>query len=965
MENENNEQLIYYGPYKEGIKNGRVIVKYENGDVFEGVLKDGKPFYGEMKYNQKKFFQKLATFKGEFTDGELFRGTMKYKNGDFFDGEFRDSKLSHGTMTYANGIVLDGLWKDGQFYYGKKTERDGNVSDGLWNDGQLYYGTKIDSDGIVSNGLWKDGQLYDGKKIYPNGDVFDGFWKNGQLCEGKKTCKDGLFVEEGRWKDSQLCVGKRTYPSGAILEGIWENDQLCVGKKTYLGGYVEEGIWENNQLCVGKKTSAIGNIFEGEWENGQLCVGKETRSNGLRKDGQLYYDKKTERDGNVSDGLWKNGQLYYGKKINPKGIIFDGFWKNGQLYYGKKIDRDNIVFDGFWKNGQLYEGKKTCKDGLFVEEGKWNNGQLCKGRKIYPDGDVLEGEWKNGDFYYGKKIYPDGNVLEGEWKEYQLCVGTRTHPSGVILEGTWENGQLCEGRKTYPTGDVEEGEWKEDQLCVGKKIDPLGNVSEGTWENKESLNVSEKIKLSKTGKSYYSFGIGKNNFQGEAKYCLKDDHGTTKEIIINYEKINEILNKNSSKINSLNDLLENKAIKGVNNFNELKNFARNMLQDKMSGGSGGIEDGFNGSKSPLNDFLLLSSIDTVEQLKKTRFQIHYTKEGEDSLIEDYGSLTNFLKSVGIDNIDNVKEDYLSLQVVTIPPNHAISVILDIKKMKELMKETDKDLDEAVADEKVIHFFDSSRILFTIVDEIYYNMGEMTEMTENCDFINLRQQKLGSCWFQALASTLTAMKYPELVQKIRDEKIELYDTEHESIREGDELNEFQLKQMNTIIEISEKFNIGLTKDDRETIDLIIRDEMKKKIGKTSIPDVARELLGEEIVNQIEKSYGKSGIAPSQPKEIKLSYRIRTIIEGREKINKYGEALKIGRGTIEKLKAKENSILYNEKSVDDSLLVDRKSSKGEEIHTEKSLDSTCKPIGNTLSSFIEREKAKKSSKMERQV
>jgi hypothetical protein len=417
--------------------------------------------------------------------------------------------------------------------------------------------------------------------------------------------------------------------------------------------------------------------------------------------------------------------------------------------------------------------------------------------------------------------YKNDNVFTGEFRNGKPSNGAMFFKNNIIFSGKFdENGQFFEG----------------------KKIQPDGIVFDGSWKNDKSLDVSAIIKLSKTGKAYCSYRAGKNNLQREIEYCLKDDYGNfIKAATINYEKINEILNGKDNRINNLDDLIKSEAIKGINNFNELKDFTKKMLQDRMSGG---IIEGFVGAHHSLDSLLLLSSVDTVEQLKKTRFQLYYTKEGEDSLREDYGSLTNFLKSVGIDSIGNVEDNYISLRIEILPQGHAVSVILDIKKMKELMEETGKkDLDEAIGNEKVIHCFDSSRTLGCPVagDNSKTNYNNIGALGKNCDFVNLEQQELYSCWFQAAAATLTALKYPEVVKRITNGEIELYNVEHRLAGEDDEPNEFQFRQMHTIIEVSEKFNIGPMEDNREPIDVLIRDNMKTKVEGTVL-DMTEDLLG---------------------------------------------------------------------------------------------------------------------------
>jgi hypothetical protein len=306
----------------------------------------------------------------------------------------------------------------------------------------------------------------------------------------------------------------------------------------------------------------------------------------------------------------------------------------------------------------------------------------------------------------------------------------------------------------------------------------------------------------------------------------------------------------------------------------------------------------------------------VEQLKKTRFQLHYTREAEDSLKKDYGSLKNLLESVGIDDTDSIKEEYLSMNVTTIPTRHAISVILDIKKMKDLMKETSKkDLDEAVASEKVIHCFDSSRILgYTVkVNDslVRYNMGALHK---NCDFVNVVQQELGSCWFHAVASTLTAMKHPELVEKIRNGEIKPYNVEHRALENNDKINDFQLRQMNTIRKMSEKFNIGFTQDGRGTIDVLVDNRTQEEVKKMPFPDVAREVLGIKTENKAEEIGDKKG-------QTDFSHSVR-VIDGRSRaIEKLSKKTESSDKIIKRnLRAEKKPTLYGakEKSVDDIVM-----------------------------------------------
>ncbi|MDR2077981.1 MAG: hypothetical protein LBP39_03370 [Rickettsiales bacterium] len=670
--------------------------------------------------------------------------------------------------------------------------------------------------------------------------------------------------------------------------------------------------------------------------------------------------------------------------MEDTAYVYDGLYedcpKPEDLNGLAKVEYKNgTVFDGKFNNGRFLKGEITCYDGKTIEC-EWENIQL-------PEGNNLD--------YFVSYILENKPSKNGQTPKTRVILG-----NGNVFDGELENGEFSSGVLRYANGNIYDGEFQYDKPSDGVMRFNGGYVCEGKWKDGKPLDISIKAPLSNTGKSYCLYRIGTNNSLSEVRYCLEDEiYGTTKIMTIDYVAINNILNGKDGEINNLDDLIKRRVIKGVGNFDELKEFAKKVLRDKMSGG---VKEGFDsGGHIPLEDLLLLSSVDTVEQLKKTRFQLHYTREAEDSLKKDYGSLKNLLESVGIYNINEVEEDYISLRLETIPIIHAISVILDIKKMKDLMKETGKkDLDEAVASEKVIHCFDSSRILGCYIVKVNdslvrYNMGALHK---NCDFVNLAQQKLDSCWFHAVAATLTAMKHPELVQKIRDGEIELYDIEHCALENNDKLNEFQLKQMNTIIEMSEKFNIGSTWYGRKSIDMLIRDLVKKRVEDAPIPNMTEGVLGTKIVNKIREmeSAKLKIIAPEQPvktnsetdsviKKGKLGFfhrirlwfrnvagklgksdfyhKIRLINKQYEKINRYREILENSRKVIEKrLEAEKPLMLYGKKTTDDSLLVGIKSSSGEEIQVaRKSLDDSDKPRDGSLPFFIGREKARKNSEI----
>jgi len=111
-ENFKNNNDIYKGKlnYK-GQRHGKVIMMYENGDVYEGYWKDGKMHgKGTMRYENGDVY--VGDWKDGKMDGE---GTMRYENGDVYEGDWKDGKMDgEGTMTNKKGAKYSAKWKDGK-----------------------------------------------------------------------------------------------------------------------------------------------------------------------------------------------------------------------------------------------------------------------------------------------------------------------------------------------------------------------------------------------------------------------------------------------------------------------------------------------------------------------------------------------------------------------------------------------------------------------------------------------------------------------------------------------------------------------------------------------------------------------------------------------------------------------------------------------------------------------------------
>ncbi|MDR2077387.1 MAG: hypothetical protein LBP39_00280, partial [Rickettsiales bacterium] len=143
MEKENDEPLVYDGPYKDNIADGWVHVIYNNG-VFTGEFRNGRPSNGAMFFKNNIIFSGKFDENGQFSEGDitsyggriiecvwknyqdyifagflvdkndLFSGyRVIFRNGDVFNGEFDGDKPSKGEIIYSSGDYFDGDFRDG------------------------------------------------------------------------------------------------------------------------------------------------------------------------------------------------------------------------------------------------------------------------------------------------------------------------------------------------------------------------------------------------------------------------------------------------------------------------------------------------------------------------------------------------------------------------------------------------------------------------------------------------------------------------------------------------------------------------------------------------------------------------------------------------------------------------------------------------------------------------------------
>jgi hypothetical protein len=210
---------------------GRFIIHYSSGNVFEGNLENTlRNGYGKMTWSSGDVYE--GNWKNDYMNGH---GKFTWSNGDVYEGNLKNNLINgHGTKTWSNGDVYEGNWKN-------------NLING--------HGTKTWSNGDVYEGNWKNNLINGhGTKTWSNGDIYEGSWENDAITgHGTKTSwyENGQKKRESNYKD-----GKTTkwYENGQIeYEKIYKDGKLD-GKYTkwYENGQIEsEGNWQDGECISG------------------------------------------------------------------------------------------------------------------------------------------------------------------------------------------------------------------------------------------------------------------------------------------------------------------------------------------------------------------------------------------------------------------------------------------------------------------------------------------------------------------------------------------------------------------------------------------------------------------------------------------------------------------------------------------------------------------------------------------
>jgi hypothetical protein len=234
---------------------GQGHVKWDNGDVFDGQLLDGKRNgRGRMVWASGQSYE--GEWRDDAADGQ---GTMIFANGDRYAGQVKDGiPQGRGKMHFANGDSFEGQFDRGTpDVEGVYVQKDGSRYEGQWKAGLKNGRGKL---------VWAGGQSYEGDWVadkpegmghmtFANGDRYDGPVSKG-LPQGKGV---KVFASQDRYEGDfeqgqAQGQGVLRWKNGDVYAGAWEKGKK-VGKGRYQwanGDYWEGEFADDNRTDAGR-----------------------------------------------------------------------------------------------------------------------------------------------------------------------------------------------------------------------------------------------------------------------------------------------------------------------------------------------------------------------------------------------------------------------------------------------------------------------------------------------------------------------------------------------------------------------------------------------------------------------------------------------------------------------------------------------------------------------------------------
>lgn len=179
-------------------------IRYPNGNVYVGELRDGRPHgYGKMRYAGGE------TYTGEWSAGARHGWGIRTAAGDKYAGEWHEGKaLGLWAVDYGDGARYAGQWRDRSFHgLGILVCADGEIYVGDWQGGRRHgRGVSVRPDGTRYDGEWRRNLPHGwGIFTWPDGSKYCGEWQDGQMHgPGLQYGPDGNVVQSGRWESGRF-----------------------------------------------------------------------------------------------------------------------------------------------------------------------------------------------------------------------------------------------------------------------------------------------------------------------------------------------------------------------------------------------------------------------------------------------------------------------------------------------------------------------------------------------------------------------------------------------------------------------------------------------------------------------------------------------------------------------------------------------------------------------------------------
>jgi serine/threonine protein kinase len=188
----------YEGNLKDGRKNGNGTYIWANGVVYSGIWKD------DVKVSKKE--KSSINCDGDCKNGY---GTLTYEKGGKYVGNFRSKKRhGHGTYYYTTGSKYVGDWKKGK-KHGQGTSFDSHGNEyqvGEWKNDEFVKKKEQKQESSQTVGCTK-GDCKNGLGVYifTSGDKYVGYFKNGlQHGEGiYYYANSNRPPNQGKWKKGE------------------------------------------------------------------------------------------------------------------------------------------------------------------------------------------------------------------------------------------------------------------------------------------------------------------------------------------------------------------------------------------------------------------------------------------------------------------------------------------------------------------------------------------------------------------------------------------------------------------------------------------------------------------------------------------------------------------------------------------------------------------------------------------